>query len=88
MNPDETYYNKRHFEEIELFKVKAQHHFLIEIIPEDTTTTVTAITSKKNAVMLEKIHQICSRFIHVTLIRITGKYCDLKKTLLSKLSVN
>lgn len=85
MNPDETYYNKKHFEEIRLFKTKAQHHFLIDIIPEGTTARV---ASKKNIDMQEKIHQICSRFVHVTPIRITEKYCNLKKTLLSKLSVN
>lgn len=81
MNPNDEV----HFEEIRLFKVKAQHHFLIEVNSKGLSST--AITTKKDSVIQEKIHMICSRFLHVTLVKINEKHCDWQKALLSTLSV-
>ena len=86
MNPDKVHNDKMHFEEINLFKVKAQHHFLIEVGLEDTTTSTTTISSStKDSVIQKWIHQVCSRFVHVNLIKINGKHFNWGQSLLSKL---
>lgn len=88
MNPDKVHNDKMHFEEINLFKVKAEHHFLIEVGLEAITTNTTSTTtgsSTKDSVIQKQIHQVCSRFVHVKLIKINGKHFNWEQSLLSKL---
>jgi hypothetical protein len=81
IKPDEV-----HFEKIKLFKVKAQHHYLIKVNYHPTKNTITI--KKENIPLQEKIHQVFSRFLHATLITINKDLPKWETTLLSKLSVN
>lgn len=81
MRPNERFRDEMHFEQIALFKVKAQQHFLIEVASENT------ITKGDDTGMQERINQIFSRFIHATLIKINKNHINWKMTLFRKLYV-